>query len=159
MKEMKSMVTNQIENLNSTEKKLLFSLFFLVLIAVGYFMVWEPLSDKLMTKQKLLAAERVNLEKIKNLAVEYIELSANNSSSVNVNKVITSSASRYNIDISRIQPQGNKTQVTIQDDVNFKEFINWIADFSQKKGIAVDTLDISVSQQKGFIKVNRLVLI
>jgi general secretion pathway protein M len=69
---------------------------------------------------------------------------------------VNQSASRLNITISRMQPQGDELQVWV-DQVPFNDVLSWLQSM-ESKGVVILDVDVAETSAPGQIKIRRLKL-
>lgn len=124
-------------------------------------LVWQPLHNGVENAQKKLTRQQellVWIQEQTNIYKQNAGNGATNSSSKgSLSSIVNRSASRYQIKIARIQPQGDNLQVWI-DTVSFDSLMDWLANLSAKEGISVIGIDLTNDEQSGVVKVRRLQL-
>ncbi|GLT13118.1 type II secretion system protein M [Vibrio algivorus] len=132
------------------------------LFAVGflYWGILQPLSDRTEQAQMRLNNEKQLLGWVTQSANHIVTLRAQTGSkgvqrSQPLNQVVSSTATRFNIELIRMQPRDDMLQVWIQP-VPFNNLINWLAQLRDQYGLQVLFLDINRSDKAGMVEVNRL---
>ncbi|MEL0629129.1 type II secretion system protein M [Psychromonas aquatilis] len=147
-------------SITEREQKLTLASLLAIFIALVYFSVWQPIADN-------LAASELKLKNAQQ-TLHWVEVNANKlvASGTVVNKVgekqnlaqlISSTAKRRQIDISRIQGRQNSVNLLINQ-VEFNEFVAWMTSLQNQHQIQILTADLSKDKVPGMIKVNRLSL-
>jgi len=131
----------------------------IALLVIVYYLIWLPAASTLETnQQKLKSTEQTllwvetNVEKL--LAEGGIQEQTEGRKQ-NLSRLISSTAKRNNIDISRIQNQNEQVDVWIND-VQFTAFLKWVTALKNDNKVSIINVDISQNQTKGMVKVNRL---
>ena len=148
------------QQLERKDKQLFTALAFTLVLAAGYWLVWQPLQTELVNTQRKITAQTQTLEEVKVLGQKITELQGSaNSSSVNqdLNQLINTTAQGNKIAISRIQVKSDSVQLWI-DDVNFNQFVTWLEVLSKQYAVDIQNVDISATDSPGMIKVSRLQL-
>ena len=148
------------QQLERKDKQLFVALALTLLLAAGYWLVWQPLQTELANTQRKITAQTQTLEEVKVLGQKISELqdSTNTgSASQDLNQLINTTAQSNNIAISRIQAKSDSVQLWI-DDVNFNQFVTWLEELSKQYEVDIQNVDISATDSPGMIKVSRLQL-
>ena len=131
----------------------------IALLVIVYYLIWLPAASTLETnQQKLKSTEQTllwvetNVEKL--LAEGGIQ-DQTEGRKQNLSRLISSTAKRNNIDISRIQNQNEQVDVWIND-VQFTAFLKWVTALKNDNKVSIINVDISQNQTEGMVKVNRL---
>lgn len=132
------------------------------LFAVGflYWGILQPLSARTEQAQMRLNSEKQLLSWVTQSADSIVTLRAQTGSkgaqrSQPLNQVVSSTASRFNVELIRMQPRDDMLQVWIQP-VPFNTLINWLAQLRDQYGLQVLFLDINRADKAGMVEVNRL---
>ncbi|WP_371187744.1 type II secretion system protein GspM [Thalassotalea maritima] len=146
--------------LNQREQRLAIIMASVVVIFVFFTAVWQPLNQSITKAEQKLARQQqlaiwVDEHLFKLKALE--QTTGKRVSSASLSTVVNRTARRQNIDIARMQPQGEDLQVWI-DEVPFNTFITWLDTLANKEGLKVMSLDVSESNTSGSIAVRRLQL-
>jgi general secretion pathway protein M len=146
--------------LSDREQRLVLLSAVLLVIAVFYWGLWSPLSQSvergqtaLNSQQELLLWVQKNANRAKQLqgsAGQNAQLTGSLAQEVN------QSASRLNITISRMQPQGDELQVWV-DQVPFNDVLSWLQSM-ESKGVVILDVDVAETSAPGQIKIRRLKL-
>ncbi|MFV0574782.1 MAG: type II secretion system protein M [Vibrio sp.] len=135
-----------------------------VLLVVGflYWGVLQPLTSRTEQAQMRLHSEKQLLQWVSNSANNIVALRSQTGSkgvdrSQPLNKVVYSTASRFQVELIRMQPRDDMLQVWVKP-VSFNDLINWIAQLKEQYGVQVLFLDVSRADKDGMVEVNRLQL-
>jgi len=71
--------------------------------------------------------------------------------------VVNQTAGSYGLVITRMQPQGDKIQVWM-DDVPFDALLGYLSELVQKKGLSLESVDLAEADVPGYVKVRRIQL-
>ena len=74
-----------------------------------------------------------------------------------LSQIVNSTRNRYQITISKMQPNDNSLRLTI-DSVEFNKLVEWLDELVNSQGVLIENLDISKDDKSGFVRVSRLVL-
>ncbi len=134
----------------------------LVLLAVLYFGIWQPLAEARDLAERQVAAERASLMQVKQNANLYLNQTgqgggrASATAQGSLSQIASRTASSSRIVIERMQPQGDKLQLWIAD-VEFSRLMTWLAAL-QQQGIQISALDLDAAKEGGMVQVRRLQL-
>ena len=78
-------------------------------------------------------------------------------SSQNLSQVVNSTRSRYQINISKMQPSDGSLRLTL-DSVEFNKLVEWLDELVNQHGLKIENLDLSRDDKLGYVRVSRLVL-
>ncbi|WP_166739292.1 type II secretion system protein M [Psychromonas algicola] len=149
------------EGISTREQKLVSVGGGVALLVVIYYLIWSPVASNLAaSQQKLTSTEQTlywvetNIEK---LLEEGLIQEQTLGRKQNLSRLISSTAKRNNINISRIQNQNEQVDVWIND-VEFTAFLKWVTALKNDTQVNVINVDISQNQVEGMVKINRLSL-
>lgn len=146
--------------LSGREQRLVIISAILVLVAIFYWGIWSPLNTSL-ERGKVAVKNQTELfdwvQKNANKAIQLRSTAGKNASfSGSLPQAVNQSASRMKIAISRMQPQGDELQVTI-DQAPFNDLLSWLQSL-EKMGVSILDIDIAESDIPGQVKIRRLKL-
>jgi len=149
------------EALEKREQNLVLMLGGMLMIAVIYFVIYQPLSDKLARAKHGVIKEQQLLNWVEENATKLVALQAssgvsNSPNSGSLDQVINSTARRYKLVISRIQPQSNKLQVTL-DNATFTQLLHWVQELQLNHGVQIEIAEFRPQAAPGLVK-TRLVV-
>jgi general secretion pathway protein M len=146
--------------LSGREQRLVIISAVLVLIAIFYWGILSPLNTSLERNQASVEKQTELLtwvQKNANRAVQLRSSVGNKSAfSSSLPQVVNQSASKMQIAISRMQPQGDELQVWI-DQAPFNDVLSWLQSL-EKTGVSILDIDIAESNLPGQVKIRRLKL-
>lgn len=149
------------EGISAREKQLVSVAGGVSLLVIVYYLIWVPVSSNLeVSQQKLKNTEQTlhwvetNVEK---LLVEGVKQDKTAATKQNLSRLISRTAKRNNINISRIQNQNEQVDVWINE-VEFTAFLKWVTALKNDEKVNVINVDINQNQTEGMVKVNRLSL-
>ncbi|WP_426358767.1 type II secretion system protein GspM [Pseudocolwellia sp. HL-MZ19] len=146
--------------LNIREQRLVIAMGSVVLFFILYSAIWAPLTNNIEAATKKVERQQELLTWIQKSTVIYKSAAganASNNRNTSLSSLVNQTAGRNNIEIARMQPQGESIQVWI-DEVPFDNLLNWLEHLSQKEGVKVKAIDIAHAEQAGVVKVRRLQL-
>ncbi|WJG09304.1 type II secretion system protein M [Aliiglaciecola sp. LCG003] len=146
--------------LTDREKILVVTSVVLIVIVLFYLLVWSPINSALATHQKTVEGKRDDMAWIEKNSNRAIQLrGSGGSKSVftgSLPQAVNQSASRINIAISRMQPQGDELKVWV-DQAPFNDVISWLQSM-ENSGIKIINVDLSEANAPGMVKVRSLQL-
>jgi len=148
------------QGLASREQQLVgFGGVFLV-VGVLYWGVWAPIAQAEADALRNLSAQQQTLNYVKQTANKIAGLKqagAKPSASGSLSSVVNQTAGNYGLVITRMQPQGDKIQVWM-DDVPFDALLGYLSELVQKKGLSLESVDLAEADVPGYVKVRRIQL-
>jgi general secretion pathway protein M len=146
------------QQLNGREQQLVTAMAIAILIFVFYSAIWQPLNEGLADAQSKLTKQQQLLSWVKENTALYQEAKKSvgkSSFSGSISSVANSSARKYKLTITRMQPQGNDLQVWI-DSTPFTQLLFWLEHLANNEGLQVKAIDLSQGDAVGEVKVRRL---
>ena len=83
-------------------------------------------------------------------------VSSGSNRSGSMTQVINSSARKYNVSISRIQPQKTDMVKVGIDEIGFNRLMQWLGELNNRHGITATNIDFSKADASGVVKIRRL---
>ncbi|MCF7502177.1 MULTISPECIES: type II secretion system protein M [Pseudoalteromonas] len=155
---MKEQLVNYWRSLKEQEQQLVMiagAVFVIFVLVMGIF---RPLNNAIEK------AEQDNIKQQELLAwvdESIIKLKASGSARVtndrSLSQIVNSTRNRYQITISKMQPNDNSLRLTI-DSVEFNKLVEWLDELVNSQGVLIENLDLSKDDKSGFVRVSRLVL-
>jgi len=71
--------------------------------------------------------------------------------------VVSQTARTYQVQVSRMQPQNDQLQLSV-DDLPFDQLLRWLHDLQFQQGVTLVQLDIAQAEVAGQVRVRRMVL-
>lgn len=146
--------------LTEREQKLVLASAVVAVIALFYFTVWAPINNAIEKEQKLLDNQQSLLVWVKDSAARAKQLRRSTSGqrgfSGSLPQAVNRTTSQHNIEISRMQPQGDELQVWV-DRAAFNNVLDWLKAM-EKMGVVILQADIAEADLEGHIKIRRLQL-
>ncbi|RTZ14596.1 type II secretion system protein M [Vibrio aquaticus] len=146
------------QSISQREQRLVVVGAMLLIVGILYWGIIEPVATRAENAQMRIQSEKQLLSWVKNKADEIQQLKGQGGSSISnlpINQAVSSSVSRFKVELIRVQPRGEEFQVWIAP-MPFNQFMNWIRYLQETYGIGVVFLDIDKGAQEGLIDVNRL---
>ncbi|WP_105902654.1 type II secretion system protein M [Vibrio gangliei] len=153
-------ITAWWQSISSREQRLVLVCLGLFALGFVYWGIWQPLNARTEQAQMRLNSEKQLLSWVTHSADNIVTLRAQTGSqgvqrNQPMNQVISSTASRYKVELIRMQPRDDMLQVWVQP-LPFNTLINWLAQLRDQYGLQVLYLDINRADQSGMVDVNRL---
>ncbi|PKG40072.1 type II secretion system protein M [Psychromonas sp. Urea-02u-13] len=147
------------ESITQREQQLAIASAVVIGIATLYWGIWTPLTDQLAESKKQLTRAETTLSWTQEKATLLLQAGAGKPQARrgNLTQILNSSARKSGITFSRIVNKNDKIEVWITN-VEFESFLKWLTTLSNQYGVSVLNADLAKTNQKGYIKVNRLLL-
>lgn len=147
--------------LEQREQQLVSLMAVFIVIAGIFFLVYQPLQERLEQAEQAVKREGQLLEWVKTNADRIVSLRAAGgvnvqSSNLPLQRVVNTSSRQYSLVINRLQPQNDKLQVMI-DKAEFSVLLQWIETLQLEYGLTVAVADFRSDGTPGFVK-TRLVV-
>lgn len=126
-------------------------------IAVFYFGLWQPLHQYRDDRQLAAQSAADQLTWLQTKLPQISTTSSAGRGSASLNDVVARSAAQFSIKVSRMQPQNEQLQLSI-DDVPFEQLLRFINHLQTEQGVQLVQLDIAATEVAGTVRVRRLVL-
>ncbi|MBW8185115.1 type II secretion system protein M [Shewanella nanhaiensis] len=131
-----------------------------LVVGILYWGIWTPIANAELDAERGLQAQQNTLNYVKQTAnkIAGLKESGNKTSfRGSLSAAVNQSAGTYGLEITRMQPQGNKIQIWM-DDVPFDALLAYLNDLVQGKGLSLDSIDLAESDLPGLVKVRRIQL-
>ena len=146
------------ESITQREQQLVMASIVVLGVAVLYWGIWAPLSDKLQDSQEKLTRAESTLSWTQEKATLLINSGLGKpAKGGNLTRVLNSSARTSGITFSRIVNKTDQVEVWIAN-VEFQKFLKWLTLLSNEHGVSVLSVDLSKTEKSGYIKVDRLLV-
>lgn len=150
----------KFQQLSDREKVLVSVAGVLVMVFVFYFIVWAPMNDALAAQRKSMQTNQTDLAWIKQSANRAVQLRTGTGVTGNFTgslpQAVNQTASRVNIAISRMQPQGEELKVWV-DQAPFNDVLSWLQSL-ESQGVRIINVDLAEANSPGMVKVRSLQL-
>ncbi|NKF52496.1 type II secretion system protein M [Shewanella sp. WXL01] len=130
------------------------------IIGILYWGIWTPIANAQEEAERNFASANATLNHVKQTASKIAGLQQTGGkpkANGSLSSIVNSTAGKYKLVITRMQPQGDKIQLWM-DDVPFEALLNYLFDLVESKGLTLDSVDLAESDQAGFVKVRRVQL-
>jgi general secretion pathway protein M len=148
------------QQLSEREQRLVLISGGLLVLALLYWAVWAPLTQGLAAQKKALDNQQELLVWVQQNANRALQLQGSTGQTVkftgSLAQTVNQMAGRLNINITRMQPQGEELQVWV-DQVAFNDVLSWLQSM-ENAGIRIMDLDVAESNAPGQVKIRRLKL-
>lgn len=148
------------QSINQREKVMVSLCSLLIVVAVVFWGVIQPLNERSEQAQNRIQSEKQLLTWVTDNAEKITMLRKQGGvvrTSAPLNEVITTSTREFKIELIRVQPRGEMMQVWVQP-LPFSRLVAWIAYLQEQQGVDVEFIDIKRAQQTGVVEVQRLQL-
>jgi len=149
------------DSISEREQQLTFISLVVVFIALIYFLIWQPIATNLATSQQTLQSSEQTLQWVENNANKLVAAGVGNNKSTarkqNLSQLISSTAKRNKIVISRIQNRNGSVDIWINQ-VEFNQFLKWLTALQNQYQVQVNSADLNQDKTPGMVKINRLSL-
>lgn len=130
-----------------------------VVLSIGafYWLVWQPLHQSRQNQQLAVQTAQQQLvwlqAQLPKLSQTNTAVRANNS----LTEVISQSSREFNIQVSRMQPQNDQLQLSLED-VPFEPLLSWLHQLQYQHGLRLVQFEVAASDVPGTVRVRRLVV-
>jgi len=142
------------------EKQMVAACSVVLLIGLFYWGVWTPINNAEADAKNYLAGEQSTLDYVKQTANRIASLQQSNQGGGfrgSLSATVNQTAGSFGLTITRMQPQGDKIQVWM-DEVPFDTLLSYLNELVQNKGLSLESLDVAESDLPGFVNVRRIQL-
>ena len=142
------------------EKQMVSACGVVLVIGILYWGVWTPIANAEAEAQRRLEGQQSTLNYVKQTANRIAGLKqsgTNNAFRGSLSAAVNQTAGAFGLEITRMQPQGNKIQVWM-DEVPFDTLLNYLNELVQNKGLSLESLDLTESDTPGYVNVRRIQL-
>ncbi|RTR37392.1 type II secretion system protein M [Shewanella canadensis] len=131
-----------------------------LVVGIFYWGIWTPISNAEIDAERRLQAQESTLNFVKQTANKIAGLKQSGTQSKfngSLSAAVNQSAGAFGLEITRMQPQGNKIQLWM-DDVPFDALLGYLNELVQEKGLSLDSIDLAESDVPGLVRVRRIQL-
>ncbi|WP_440054322.1 type II secretion system protein GspM [Pseudoalteromonas sp. T1lg65] len=156
---MKQQVINYWQSLKEQEQKLLMVAGVVFVIFVLVMGIFRPLSAAVADAQARVEKNHELVSWVNSSVARLKSGQTSQATSVagNISQLVNQTRGRYQINISKMQPNDNALRLTI-DSVEFNKLISWLDELTNQYGVKVENLDMTEGDLPGFVRVSRLVV-
>ncbi|MRJ44777.1 type II secretion system protein M [Idiomarina loihiensis] len=149
------------QQFNQREQSLLAVLAGVLFIAFLYFVIWQPSSQAVANAERQLAAQQQQYQWVQQAIARYKKLeessSEQQSASASVSQRINRAAAAQDIQIARLQPQGQEYLLSV-DEVAFSDLLSFLAELEQRQGLSLKAVDIAKLNTPGQVRLRKLLV-
>lgn len=148
------------QGLASREQQLVGFCGVFLVVGVLYWGIWSPIAEAEADALRSLSAQQQTLNYVKQTANKIAGLKQSGAKPVatgSLSSVVNQTAGNYGLVITRMQPQGDKIQVWM-DDVPFDALLGYLGELVQAKGLSLESVDLAEADAPGYVKVRRIQL-
>lgn len=142
------------------EQRLLTGLSLVLFIAFLWFIIWQPLQQGIERAERNVAMQQETLrwvnesvERVKHLR-DQDEPRARALNSSELTQYINQISTELELEISRIQPQG-EALLLVFNDADFDAFLDFLAALAERQ-VQIDVMDVAETNETGVVRVRRL---
>ena len=139
--------------LQRREQQLLMTAAVVMVIAIFYYGLWQPLHQSLSQQKADLAGIQLQLNQVQSFPVA----TAQSGPVGSLTDLLSSSARKHKIEVSRMQPQNEQMQVMLND-LSFDQLLGWLHELQYQHKVSIVQLDLTKADQAGLVRVRRLVV-
>jgi general secretion pathway protein M len=144
------------QSLQPREQQLVKIASFFIGLGLFYVAIWQPIHQAKANSELKAKAAAEQLSWLQS-RLPLLTQSATVSSSGSINDIVAQTAPQFQIKVSRMQPQNDQLQLSLED-VAFEQLLRWLTELQSKHGVQLLQLDIAASEVPGTVRVRRLVL-
>lgn len=150
------------QQFNQREQRLLSALGAVLLLALLYFVIWQPSQQLRVQAEQRLQAQQQQLNWVRQNIARYQALKSSQSSTERANgslsQRLNQAAASHDIALARIQPQGEGMLITI-DEAGFNQVLNFVAQLENQYQMSIETLDVARLDNPGQVRVRQLLVV
>lgn len=130
-----------------------------VVLAIGafYWLVWQPLHQSRQSQQLAVQASQQQLLWLQAQLPKLSQSSGVARSSSSLTEVVSQSSREFNIQVSRMQPQNEQLQLSLED-VPFEPLLSWLHQLQYQHGLRLVQFEVAAADAPGVVRVRRLVI-
>jgi len=148
------------QQLNVREQRLVLALGSAVMVLLLYTLLWQPLNTNLANTEKKVESRQALLTWVDENVARYQAIKPSGSgkkTTGSLSSIINRTANQYQLNITRMQPQGESLQVWL-DTAPFTQLLFWLEHLANNEGLQVQAIDLASSDKSGEVRVRRLQL-
>ncbi len=142
------------------EKQLVATGGIFLFIGILYWGIWTPISNAELDAERGLQAQLSTLNFAKQTANKIAGLKESGNKpnfKGSLSAAVNQTAGAFGLEITRMQPQGKKIQIWM-DDVPFDTLLGYLNELVQSKGLSLESIDLAESDTPGLVRVRRIQL-
>ncbi len=126
-------------------------------LAAFYWLVWQPLHQSRQSQQLAVQTAQQQLVWLQTQLPKLSQTGTAVRSSSSLTEVISQSAREFNIQVSRMQPQNEQLQLSLED-VPFEPLLSWLHQLQYQHGLRLVQFEVAAADVPGTVRVRRLVI-
>lgn len=146
------------------ERQLLSVMAVLLLVAIFWYGIWQPLNDATARAETQLAAQQETLRFVIENTRQIEQLRTNRPqqaqaqavSSEQLSSFVSRTSGQFNLEVTRLQPQNDALQV-VYNEADFDALLSFLALLNERQ-IQIEAIDIAEAGEPGVVRVRRLQL-
>ncbi len=148
--------------ISQREQQMFIAVAIVLAIALFYIAIVNPIKTRSVQAEQNVKIEGELSAWVTNKSAELKALRASNGAGAGragmpLNQAVTSSISRYGLEIERLQPQQDNIQVWLKA-MPFNTLTQWLEDLEKNFGVHVIFIEISSTDVSGVVEIRRLQL-
>ncbi|AHG18851.1 hypothetical protein Z042_03925 [Chania multitudinisentens RB-25] len=132
----------------------------LLIVSLCYYALWLPWQQQAEQWQRTIAREKGTVEWMLQQAPRLQQQAARPmpEETLSLSATVTRSAAAQGINITRLQPQGERLALTLEPS-DFNALMQWLTQLEQQQGIRIAAFEVAAQPRTpGWVVVNKLVL-
>lgn len=153
-------LTQRWQGLQEREQRLIQVMAVMLVAAVLWFGIWQPLNDREAYAQAQLQVQYQTQRLVEQQIGQVLQARASQRQGVQairadqLNSVVNQLTSQLELEVSRSQPQ-NESLVLVFNEAPFNALLEFIQQLSER-GVMIENLDVAESNTAGVVRVRRL---
>lgn len=146
--------------ISSRERGLVLGCGVLLILCLCYYALWLPWQQQAEQWQRTIVREKGTVAWMTEQAPRLREQGARpvTGEPLSLSATVTRSAAAQGMNITRIQPQGERLAVTLEPS-DFNQLMRWLTQLEQQYRVQIVALDVAAQSAKpGWVAVNKLML-
>lgn len=144
-------------SLQQREQQLLTGAGVVVVIALFYGLIWQPLHQARIDQQLAAKGAAEQLQWLQSQLPKLGNTAVSPKTQGSLTDVVSQTAGRYQVQVSRMQPQNDQLQLSLED-LPFDQLLRWLHELQYQQGVTLVQLNIARSDVPGQVRVRRMVL-
>jgi general secretion pathway protein M len=144
-------------SLQQREQQLLSMAAMVLAIGAFYWLVWQPLHQSRQSQQLAVQTAQQQLVWLQTQLPKLSQAGTAVRSNSSLTEVISQSSREFNIQVSRMQPQNEQLQLSLED-VPFEPLLSWLHQLQYQHGLRLVQFEVAAADVPGTVRVRRLVI-
>ncbi len=154
-----SAVGRWYEGRDPQERPIILGVALLVVVALGWVAVWNPIYEWRDNQQSRYARAQTLVDWMQaNEKAARVAASTSPKPGANSNRalipVITRSANAHGLKLNRLQPEQNGMVSVVLESQPFNKVITWVSQLQENNGVTVQTASFDPEEEPGYISAN-----